>query len=61
MTPRPGRIARIVDVPPGFPRDRDHIEFLHMRNMIGHEFAAQTGQADEQSGPDRVALTQGKG
>ena len=49
MTPRPGRIARIVDVPPGFPRDRDHIEFLHMRNVIGHEFGALTDPTNEQS------------
>jgi ABC-type nitrate/sulfonate/bicarbonate transport system ATPase subunit len=47
MTPRPGSIARIFDVPPGLPRDRDHIDFLHMRNMIGHEFAALTGRVNE--------------
>ncbi|HYA40505.1 MAG TPA: ABC transporter ATP-binding protein [Syntrophobacteraceae bacterium] len=49
MTPRPGRIARIFDVPPDFTRDRVHIEFLHMRNMIGHEFAALTDRMNVQS------------
>jgi ABC-type nitrate/sulfonate/bicarbonate transport system ATPase subunit len=49
MTPRPGRIARIFDLPPDFTRDRDHMDFLHMRNMIGHEFAALNARIDAES------------
>lgn len=40
LTPRPGRVARIFNVPLRRPRDRTSVEFLRMRGMIAQEFAA---------------------
>jgi NitT/TauT family transport system ATP-binding protein/sulfonate transport system ATP-binding protein len=34
MTPRPGRIERLIDVPLGRPRHRDHPRFLELRAEI---------------------------
>ena len=34
MTPRPGRIEEIIEVPLGHPRNRSHPEFMHLRIQI---------------------------
>ena len=37
MTPRPGRIERIIPIPLEFPRERDSAEFLKLRTEILHQ------------------------
>ncbi|HBC91740.1 MAG TPA: ABC transporter ATP-binding protein, partial [Pelotomaculum sp.] len=34
MTPRPGKIKEVIDVPFGRPRSRNHPDFVLMRNKI---------------------------
>jgi ABC-type nitrate/sulfonate/bicarbonate transport system ATPase subunit len=47
MTPRPGRVERIIDVPLGRPRQRNSPDFLALRAEILEElhFAGQAGPA----------------
>jgi NitT/TauT family transport system ATP-binding protein/sulfonate transport system ATP-binding protein len=34
MTPRPGKIQQILEIPVGRPRSRNHPDFLRLRSMI---------------------------
>jgi sulfonate transport system ATP-binding protein len=38
MTPRPGKIARVISNRIGYPRDRTDPEFLRMKQMVSQEF-----------------------
>lgn len=42
LTPRPGQIARVFNIPLRRPRDRTSVEFLRLRGMIAQEFLALT-------------------
>ncbi|HHV61527.1 MAG TPA: ABC transporter ATP-binding protein [Firmicutes bacterium] len=34
LTPRPARVQKIIDIPLGYPRSRDHPDFFLLRNQI---------------------------
>ena len=38
LTPRPGRVKRVVDVPLAHPRDLAHPDFYYIRNQVYEEF-----------------------
>jgi ABC-type nitrate/sulfonate/bicarbonate transport system ATPase subunit len=44
LTPRPGRVARIFNIPLRRPRDRTSAEFIRLRGMIAKEFLTLTGE-----------------
>jgi ABC-type nitrate/sulfonate/bicarbonate transport system ATPase subunit len=56
MTPRPGRIDRVIEVPLARPRQRSHPRFLELRSEILEflHFAGE-GAADRPPGPEAHA------
>ncbi|ARF87877.1 nitrate/sulfonate/bicarbonate ABC transporter ATPase [Burkholderia cenocepacia] len=54
MAPRPGRIARIVDVALPRPRRRDSLEFARLRDTVLADFDDGEPPGDDASGGTRI-------
>ena len=46
LTPRPGRIKRVLDVPLSRPRDRSHPDFFYLRARVYEEFGLRMEYPD---------------
>lgn len=49
LTPRPGRIARVFNIPLKHPRDRTSSEFIRLRGMIAKEFMFLSKEVKEEA------------
>ncbi len=46
LTPRPGRVKRVLDVPLPRPRDRAHPDFFYVRRRVYEEFGLRVEYPD---------------
>jgi ABC-type nitrate/sulfonate/bicarbonate transport system ATPase subunit len=46
LTPRPGRVKRVLHVPLPRPRDRAHPDFFYVRRQVYGEFGLQVEYPD---------------